>query len=363
MKNNKSKIWLFLLVAMVAFLFTGKNVYADEGENLPKKIRFYTTVSGWKNNNDLKYQCGSATSDYGTAPATKVYYASYDGSTMGSLVETTCNFVLSDLNWTVGDTYRIVEEYDFTNYVGLQPEFEDITINPGKITSATFAADDPIFLDYNPTDEETAYVFNINHVDENGIINGGLYVAQAHLSDGSDSEPGIANEYKETDKDFGTIYIPTYCVRLSFSVRGNVASSYGTFVFNLLGLEANNITTGVTGGDNLPITVCELQEEPLSVDDIDAIMNPTIDSENPENSDLRYVGVNHADEYELSVLNTDDDIIAEGNTIIKPLQVVAYLNSDLSQTGLAYRIIPFIVLIGLMISGYIVIRKNKIKEQ
>lgn len=361
MKNNKSKIWLFLLVAMVSFLFVGKNVYAEEGDNVPKKVRFYTTVSGWKNNNDLAYTCGSASTDNGTTPPTaKVYYATYDGMNMGTLQETTCSFNLSDLGWTVGTTYRIVEEYDFTNYVGVDPEYESITINPGRVTSNMFDDDDAIFLDYEPTEEETAFVYNLNQVDEaTGIITGGLYVHQVHLSD--DPENPSEGE-KEADKSFGTIYIPTYCVRLTFSARGNVASTYGTFVFNLLGLTDNNITTGVTGGDNLPITVCELGGEPLSIDDIDGIMNPNIDPDNPENSDLRYVGVNHADDYQLSVLNEDDDIIADGNTIIKPLDVVAYLNSDLSQTGLVYRVIPFIVLIGLMVSGYIVIRKNKIKE-
>jgi hypothetical protein len=61
---------------------------------------------------------------------------------------------------------------------------------------------------------------------------------------------------KESDKSFGTIYIPTYCVRLSFSARGNIASTYGTFVFDILGDQNNRITTGVTGGDNLPVTIC-----------------------------------------------------------------------------------------------------------
>ena len=361
MKNNKSRIGLFLLVAMVAFLFVGKNVYADEGDNAPKKIRFYTTINGWKDNNDLEYTCGSASVDNDTTPPTAtVYYATYDGVTLGTLQETTCNFVLSDLGWAIGTSYKIIEEYDFTDYVGTQPEFEAITIHPGRVSSGVFDDDDPIFLDYEPTDEETAFVYNLNQVDDaTGIITGGLYVHQVHLSD--DPENPSSDE-KVADKNFGTIYIPTYCVRLTFSARGNVASTYGTFVFNLLGNSDNNITTGVTGGDNLPVTVCELNGAPLSIGDIDQIMHPNIDPEHPEDSDLRYVGVNHADDYQLTVSADDEDIIAEGNTIIKPLTVVAFLNSDLSQTGLVYRIIPFIVLIGLMISGYIVIRKNKVKE-
>ena len=347
--NNKSKIWSFLLVAIVAFLLFGTNVYAED-DDLPKKIRFFTTINSWQDNNDLTYNCGTASAPGGAITPT-VYYATYDGMELGTYQKIDdCSFTLASLGWNNGDTYKIIEEYDFTNYVGLQLEFEDVAITPGKVTSNSFDEDDPIFESYEPSNSETAAVYNVNHVNETtGEITGeGLYVYHVSLRGDDPNE-------KESDKSFGTIYIPTYCVRLSFSARGNIASTYGTFVFDILGDQNNRITTGVTGGDNLPVTICEIDNEPLSMNDIAGIMNPN-------DGDLSYTGVNHADDYQMSVNSDQEDIIADGNTIIRPLQVVAYLQSDSSQTGLGYRIIPFLVLMGLMLSGYFVIRRNRIKE-
>ena len=346
--NKKVRFILFIFAVMFGFLFFGIDVYADEGENVSKKIQFYVNIYEWKNNNDLAFTCGSATgNEQNIVP--HVYYGEYDGENVGELTEVnSCDFSLSSLNWTVDTNYRLIEEYDFTNYNGIEPEYEDISVTPGKITSGTFTADDFVFAGYHPTNLETATVYNINQNDADGrIIPGGLHVYQAWIQAADDS--------KETAKSFGAIYIPSYCVKLSFSARGNVASAYGTFVFDVLGDVANRVTSPVTGGDVEPVVKCTLSGSPVSLGDINSILDT-----NPEDGDISYADVNHSDEYEFVFIDNGDE--RDGNVIYRNIEVAAYLESELSQTGLVYRIIPFIVLIGLMISGYIVIRKNKIKE-
>ena len=346
--NKKVRFLLFLLVAMAGFMVSGMNVYAEEGDNVSKKIKFYFNVYDWKNNNDLTFACGTATGN-GQTIAPHIYYGEYDGENVGTLTEVNnCEFTLSTLGWEANTDYRIIEEFDFTDFHGVGPEYGDISVTPGKVTSNTFTADDLVFANYNPTDSETAVVYSVNQTNDDGtIVPGGLHVYQAWIQAEDDS--------KETEKSFGAIYIPSYCVKMSFSARGNIASSYGTFVFDVLGDSANHITSPVTGGDVEPVTMCTLSGNPIGLGDINEILNT-----DPASGDIVYSDVNHSDEYEFVFIDNGDE--REGNIIYRNIEVAAYLESELSQTGLVYRIIPFIVLIGLMVSGYIVIRKNKIKE-
>ena len=346
-KNNK-KIWIFLLISMIGVFFFGGNVYADEGDNVPKKLRFTVTINSWKNNNDLEFACGSATGN-GQTITPKVYYATFDGYDLGTPQEVSCNFSLSSLNWTTNESYQIIEEFDFTNYHGIAPEFENIVVTPGQVTSPSmFDEDDGIFSQYSPEDSETAMVYNLNHTDDVGrITDEGLYVYQVSFYTENISE-------KTNEKDYGIIYIPTYCLRMSFSARGTIASSYGTFVFSPFGDSSNAISSEVTSDDNDPVLMCDIGGEPLSPDDIDDLIADVAD-------ETEYSGVARADEYVFTAERGDEEV-ASGNVIITDVEIIGRLDADLSQTGLAYRVIPFIVLIGLVLSGYYVVRKNQLSK-
>ena len=179
----------------------------------------------------------------------------------------------------------------------------------------------------------------MNQVDEDGIIIGGLYVYAAYLD----------SESKNSQADLGIITIPTYCVKFNFSVRGNIANTYGTFELTVPGSESSIVSNH--GGTQ---TICTIEEEPMSYNNILDILS--MDTDN----NIAYTGVLRSEDYEKQL----DDLgeTTEGTVITREVTVIARLDTNGSQTGLIYRVLPFVILIALVGSAYIVMRRNRIKE-
>jgi len=343
MNSRSIKVMILPLIGLIGFLLNW-NVYAQEGSNLPKSVRFVTTVVNWQNNNDLRFDCGSATSEFEGTVTPRVYYGVYEDGSVGTLSTASCNFTLASLGMTASSNFQIIEEYDFTNYVGTVLEFENMNITPGKVTSTTVnnASSDAYgayFSNYIPSSSEVAVLYNMNLTNSSGDIIGGHYVSQAYLQD--------EEEDKISEKSFGVITIPTYCIRMNLKVRGNIANSYGAFTINALGQEFTN-----SPGNS--IDVCTINGELITAEDIDNFSH--IDVEH----DIAYTGVARANEYVKSIESLGES--TSGSEITNEFDIVATLNATGSQTGLVYRLLPFLLLIGLVAIGYVYIRKNSVRS-
>jgi hypothetical protein len=326
---KKKKIFLLLVFVMVIGFILPKDVFATS-----TSLKFKTEIESWNATTDLSFTCGS--SSVGVTPT--VYIDADDSH----LTATTCGFNFSDLQLTAGDDFIIVEEYDFSSYSGTAPEYQNITISPGLVSSATvdYDDDDYMFGDYEPTDSENAVLYNMNPVDANNNITGPLYVYDAYFEVGSE---------KTTEKSLGVISIPTYCVNFHFNIKGNIANAYGDFLVSTF----SSPDFQIGGGNGTTQNVCAIGTTPLTKSQYDTLV--AIDA-----NSVSYENVDRYDEYVMGVTAGSETISGSG-VKTTDMYVTATLESDGSQTGLLYTIIPFIILISLVVLGYLIIRNNEVK--
>lgn len=322
----KKKIFLLLVVAtIIGFLFP-KDVSA-----VGTTLKFKTTVNGWKSGTDLAYYCGSSSVN---VPSTV-----YIGPSVNNLTQTTCNFNFDDLNFNSGDNFVIVEQFDFSSYVGTNPEYQNITISPGLVTSSTidYTDDDYMFGEYDTTSPVDAVLYNMNQVDDDNNITGSLYVYDAYFEESGE---------KVVEKDLGSVNIPSYCVNYHFSVKGNIANAYGNFMVT----EFRTDDFVISGTNGNTTTVCDINGVALNRNQYVTLIN----------SDITYENVDRSLDY--SIDSSPDEETIEDGVRTTDVYVTATLESDGSQTGLLYTVIPFVILIGLVVLGYFIIKRNEVKD-
>ena len=325
MKKKRTFLLLFV-VALFSFIMP-KNVFATS-----TVLKFTTEVNDWNSNTDLSFTCGSS-----SVNVTPTVYVGPDSS---NLTQTTCSFAFNNLNFSSGDDFIIVEQYDFSSYSGTAPEYQNITISPGLVASASipYADDNYMFGEYDPIASEPAVLYNMNPVDQNNNITGPLYVYDAYFEiDGA----------KTTEVSLGSISIPSYCVNFHFNAKGNIANTYGDFMISAYRTD-QFVISGTNGSTQ---NVCELNGTPLTKSQYDTLIGTSATYEN----------VDRDDEYVMAVTPGSESISGSG-VKTTDVYVTATLESDGSQTGLLYTVFPFIILIGLVIVGYFIIKNNEVKE-
>ena len=322
---KKKSLLLFILVAVLGFILP-KDVFA-----VGTSLKFTTTVNDWKAGTDLSYSCGSS-----SVNVTPTVYVGADAS---HLTATTCNFSFDSLNLNANDDFIIVEEYDFSSYSGTNPEYQNITIYPGAVSSATIDYDDDTYMfgNYTPLASQPAVLYNMNPVDQNNNITGPLYVYDAFFEIGGE---------KEVEVDLGSISIPSYCVNYHFNVKGNIASSYGTFYIT----QYRTDQFSIHGDNGTTQNICELNNTPLTKAQYDALIGTA----------ATYEDVDRDDEYVMAVTPGSESTVSGVRTT--EVYVTATLESDGSQTGLLYTVIPFVILISSVVIGYFIIKNNEVKE-
>lgn len=315
-----------LLFAVITYLIPN-DVYA-----VGTTITIKTQVQDWKNNNSTRHICGTNTAN--------VVPTVYVGTSLSNLQpQASCNFNLSSLGFTDGASFYIVESYDFSSYVGTNPEYQTITLTPGHIVdpNVDYDDDDYMFGDYD-TEDKDIVLYNMNETDDEGNIIGGLYVYDAYYND---------EGTKSSEVDLGTVKVPSYCVSIHFNAKGNIADTYGEF--NLTALAHDDFA--ITGSHNEVLNICDIEGEPLTKTQFDALID----------TDASYVGVDRYDEYVIDVSNDEPTIDGSGVNNVD-IYVTATLESDGSQTGLLYTVLPFVLLIAMVTIGYIVIKRNNVKD-
>lgn len=327
MKKNKL-LFLFMIVVF-AFFIVPKDVFAENAT-----IKFKTLVKNWRTTSDLEYSCGSAGTT-GVSPTV------YTGTSMNNLTPVgACNFAVSTLNYESNATFYIVEKYDFSSYEGTNPEYEDVVITPGHLSSnsISYDSDSYMFGDYD-RDNKSIVLYNMNQVDDDNNITGPLYVSEAYYDSNGDKLDVV---------DLGEIKLPSYCVTFHFAVKGNIANAYGHF--SLTALRTDDFA--ITGENGDEVEVCNVAGTPLTQAQFEALIA----------TDADYIVPSRQGDYDVEV--TDDGASLDTTTGVNSddVYVTATLNSDGSQTGLLYTIIPFVLLIGLITVGYLFIRHNEIKE-
>lgn len=329
MKNKKL---LLLLIGIIGVLFP-KDVFADNNT-----IKFTTAVNNWSTGTDLVYTCGS--SSINVSPTV------YIGPDASHLTATSCTFAFNDLNYTTGSDFIIVEEFNFSSYHASATEFENITIEPGSISSATIDYGDDTYMfgsyTYNPNDSEVAAVlYNMNEVDpQTNAIIGPIYVHDAYID----------NAGKDVTMDFGTVKLPTYRVIFHYAAKGNIANTYGTFYVT----EFRTDSFAISGSHGGTSTVDHLSDSsvPLTKAEYDALIATS----------ATYEGVARDSEY---VIDVEAGTESTSGTGVRSTDVyiTATLESDGSQTGLLYTVVPFVILISLVVVGYLIIRNNEIEDK
>lgn len=335
MRKNKKVILLFIVI--VGLLFT-RNVYA--ADELTNKVYIKTDVYDWIDNNDLTFSCGSvknSRSETMSGVSVKVSYSLFGESHTIS----NCNFTLSSLDISTGSSFTIIEEYDFSNFVGTKTEDETYTIVPGKVTSESLENNNDVFGSYVYEASETVTVYNYNTLDDAGNI-GDLYVYQAYFGE---------NDEKSSDLYFGSIQIPQYCVRFKYFVTGNIANKYGDFSVVL----PESIAT-ITGNPGDTDEYCTFGAEGEIY-----ITQSLIDNIASETSTVSYNNVSRNTDYDTGI-EKDGEITYSDGKYWQDYIVTAKLDSTDSQTGLMYTILPFILLLLVVSGGYLIIRKNSIRD-
>ena len=332
MKNKKL---LLLLIGIIGILFP-KSVFALN-EPLNDTLKFTTTVNDWASGTDLVYTCGS--SSVGVTPTV------YVGADSSHLSATTCTFSFDSLNYNAGDDFIIVEVFDFSSYDSNTIEAESITITPGAVSSATIDYTDDSYMfgeyTYDPTDPDvTADLYNMNKLDQDGNIVSPVerYVYDAYFDIGSS---------KEVEMSLGSISLPTYKVIFHFAAKGNVASTYGTFYVTEF-----RSTEGITGSHGETKTVTTIGGSPLTKAQYDALIATA----------ATYEDIPRDDEYTVVVTPGTESTSGTG-VKSTDVYITATLESTYSQTGLLYTVVPFVILIGLVVVGYLIIRNNEIQDK
>ena len=332
--KSKFTFLLLVFVSIIGFMLP-KNVFAAERNVVNTTLKVTTNVENWRSNTDLVFTSGNS--------SINVLPTVYVGVDADHLTAVSSNFSFSDLSFSSGDDFIIVEVYDFSLYEGTHVEEEEISIVPGKVSSATIDYDDNyVFKDYNPINNQTAYLYNMNEVDQSNNVTGNLYVSNVYF-DGSD---------KSFELSLGLVSIYNYCVNIHFNVKGNIANAYdGTFYLN----EFRTDQFSISGVDKEVLNVCTLNGVPLTKQQYDTLVATG-------DSDVSYEGVDREDEYVMHVnANAESD---DGNgELSTDLYVSATLESDGSQTGLLYTVFPFVILISLVVVGLLIIKNNQVKEE
>lgn len=323
----KKKIFLLIVVATIIGFLIPRDVSA-----VGTTLKFKTTVNGWKAGTDLAYYCGNS--------SVNVNPTVYIGPSVNNLTQTTCSFAFDDLNLNPGDNFVIVEQFDFSSYSGTNPEYQNITISPGLVYSPTidYTDDDYMFGEYDTTSPVNAVLYNMNPVDDDNNITGNLYVYDAYFE---------SNGEKITEKDLGNVNIPGYCVNYHFSVKGNIANAYGNFM--VTAYRTDDFVISGTNGNTT--TVCDLNGAALTNNQYVTLIN----------SEITYENVDRSLDYTIDS-SPDEEVIDQDGIRTTDVYVTATLESDGSQTGLLYTIIPFVILIGLVVLGYFIIKKNEVKD-
>lgn len=323
---KKKSILLLVLATIIGFLLP-KDVFA-----VGTTLKFKTTVNGWKSGTDLAYYCGNS--------STNTSSTVYIGPSVNNLTQTTCSFDFDSLSFNPGDTFVIVEEFDFSSYSGTNPEYQNITISPGLVYSPTISydADEGMFGEYDTTSPKDAVLYNMNPVDDDNNITGNLYVYDAYFDE---------NDEKVTEKDLGSVNIPSYCVKYHFSVKGNIANAYGNFMIS----EFRTDDFVISGTNGHTTTVCDINGVDLNREQYITLIN----------SDITYENVDRSLDYSIDS-SPDEEVIDQDGIRTTDVYVTATLESDGSQTGLLYTVIPFVILIGLVVLGYFIIKENKVKD-
>lgn len=323
----KKKILFLLTLFALVVVVCPNDVFAVTNT----EVKFITNVNDWASGTDLSYSCGTNSASV----QSKVYV----GPNTSNLVEKSCNFTFDSLGLNTGDDFVIVEKIDFSSYHGTNPEYQTVTVTPGKVVSASvdYDEDDYMFGLYHP-DNDNIYLYNMNTVDDEGNITGALYVDNAYFE---------INEAKAYEKSLGTVYLPSYCVNFHFNVKGNIANVYG--IFELTAFKTDSFSITGENGDDL--NVCNIGGSALTKAQFDELIM----------TDATYTGIARSDEYVISV--TGGDITSNGGVNTADVYVSATLSSDGSQTGLLYNIIPFIILIALVVVGYLFIKNNEMQDK
>lgn len=326
--KKKFTFLLLIFVSIIGFMLP-KNVFA-EGASL----KVITNVTNWKSNTDLVFNAGGS--------SVNVLPTVYVGADTDHLTEVSSNFNFNSLNFNSGDDFIIVEVYNFSSYGGNNVEEEEINIIPGKVSSSTISYDDGyVFKNYNPINNQTAYLYNMNRVDEANNVTGELYVSDAYFKNGG----------KSVELSLGTVAIYNYCVNIHFNVKGNIANAYdGTFYLN----EFRTDQFTISGVDKDVLNICTINGVPLTKQQYDTLIATS-------ETDVSYEGVDRESDYLMGVtVNTESD---DGNGgLSTDIYVSATLESDGSQTGLLYTVFPFVILISLVVVGYLIIKNNQVKE-
>ena len=334
---KKKKMLYLVLMAVIMVFITSPTVFAENRSN----VRFTTQIASWKNNNDLRFACGSSTANITPTVYVATSLSDPNPTSVG------CNFALTSLNLDDNINFYIIEDYDFASYNAAELELGTVTVNPGKVVSDSIASDnETVFGSYTVTDSEVVTIYVVNELDSNDVPTGNHYVLDAYFA--SEEEGGE----KTFEKSFGGVYIPSYCINFHFTVKGNIANTYGTFRVALPD-EDDTIISASHGDSTL---VCELDESPLTVTQFNYLLNY-------DESDFIYTAVAREDEYVKAVENNASELNFVGDHLQGEVYFSATLSSDGSQTGLIYTVVPFILLVGFVGAGYIIIRKNQIQEQ
>ena len=329
MKKKYTMVIMFMFIFVIS-VFIPKDVFAVD--DVGKIVRFETTIEHWSNSYSLSYSCNS---NDGIVP--RVYFKDEDDE----ITEASCNFDFDDFNFPSDSTVTLVEAYDFTNYGVIGLEYETVEISPGVISlgGTSIAVVDNYVFDLYDYDSKDVTLYKVNELDAYDFPTGSSEVLTAFFDGG--------NGEKSVSTSLGTVRMPKFCVNYHFAVKGNISDPTGSFTIN------RDDEEWLTGTGNSTVSACEIDNNPMQISDFSDLMNEDL-------LDVVYEGVSRASDYEFSFLAGELD--RNDNIFSRTLDITARLETDGSQTGIIYSIIPFIILFGLLGIGVIVIRNNHVKE-
>ncbi len=318
---------LSCIVGIIVFLFFPFDVHG---------LTISSSIQNWDLNTDLSFTFGTITGDSSNGITYQhnviLQSASQPDITISSVDTTT--FSLSDYSFSVGDDIILTETFDAIVDSNATPGYHSFSVIPGEFSYGTTPSSVQSYMttNYQPVNSLNGSLLVLNEVNQNSVPTGNRVLDGMYFIDSTD------NKIEEISQ--GIINIPSYCVKYTTHIKGNIANEYGTFSMSF-----------PNSNDDFSFSVSSLTSS-HTVSDKSLSFLDTVFSQSGE---VSYLDSSANDDYTITIQeennssSLDDALVLEGDEFCLYMNVDALLNADGSNTGLFYRIFPFALLSGILL--------------
>lgn len=382
-KMKKLFVFLFALVVMFGFTNTVKADSYDSSNEMKGKIVVRTTINNWSSTNDLVYDVdvndNFVNDTDGWLYSNNNYYtktAYLEGKINNVTTQKNLSFQDYNLdqnnnfNFDEGTTVTLVEIYDFNDYLNEQyrSSFADYEQNQdalsGNIGNSITSIISEDKLKFSWEDDDTLDSFDryiLSYTKgTNFDASRSIYFDYVYDSENISTSRNIV-EYLYSSNDNTTksniitrdLNVPRYRVYGSLSAKGNIA---GLTEFQLQLPDSRTCYCGHSSCSGYFSDYGSNEPANLSYEEIKYVL---------ENSPIAYGagGGSGATVYTYGNSWSDANMSQDWSDGVLTVSFTQSGTENVSvPNGLFYNILPFVIILGIAGAGFVILKKNKVKE-